>query len=77
MTRINLRIDRVVSDRPGLDRAALEQALRLEIARTVAGQGIAALGRSRDRPLIRADLPRGNGPLAPRVAAAALKAVKP
>lgn len=77
MSRITLRVDRIVCDRPGLDRAVLEQALRKEIAGLVAGQRIAALGQARNRPWVRTDMPAGNGPLAPRVAAAAIKAVKP
>jgi hypothetical protein len=77
MTRVRLRVDRVFCDRPGLDRAALEQALRREIAGLVAGQGIAALGQARERPRVHADMPGGSGPLIPRAAAAIVKAVKP
>ena len=77
MTRITLRIDQIVSDRPGLDRTVLAAALRREIGQLVAGEGSAALGKAGYRRRVQTDLPAGKSALAPRVAAAAVRAVKP
>ena len=44
--RVTLRIDRVVTDRP-LDRQALAEALRHEIAALVTAEGATALGPGR------------------------------
>jgi hypothetical protein len=52
--RITLRIDRIVADHPGLDRAALEQALRAEIGRLVTAEGPAAIGRGGHRTQLHA-----------------------
>lgn len=73
MTRICLRIDHVTADTPGLERRALEDALRAEIARHTASGSPQAFGQGRYRPVARAQLPSGNAPLAGRVAEATLK----
>ena len=75
--RIALSIDRITCDRPGLDRAALEAALRREVSRHVAEGGVGALGPGGARTQARVTLAPGKGPIAGRVAAAAVKAVKP
>jgi len=77
MSRITLRIDRIVSAGPGLDRALLEAALRREIAELVAREGVGVLGQGGHRQRVQADLSPDPGALAPRVAAAAIKAVLP
>lgn len=73
---ITLRIDRVTVDRRGLGEAELARALRREIDRVIADRGPAGLGRSGDRPAVRAGLPPGEGALARRVASAVIKGVK-
>ena len=77
MTRITLRIDQIVSDRPGLDRAALEAALRREVGQLVARDGTAALGKNSYRQHVQTGLPAGKSGLASRVATAAVRTVKP
>ena len=74
---INLRIDHVVVDQPGLDQATLENALRDELGRLLADQGLQSLGCGGYRPQVQADLSVGQGSLAARVASATVKAVKP
>lgn len=77
MTKINISIDRIVLDRPGLDRGAVEQALRAELTRAVATDGAGAFGAGGSRSQVGAALTPGAGPLSARIAAAAVKAVKP
>ncbi|AUH64199.1 hypothetical protein [Paracoccus zhejiangensis] len=77
MTRITLRIDRIVTDGPGLDRAALERAIRAELTRTAVTGGAGAFGAGRARPLVSATLQKGGGPLTAQVAAAVATAVTP
>ena len=74
--RITLSIDRIVCDRPGLNRAALETALHSEISRLVTEKGLGALGTSGSRTQVRTTLPQGQGQIVKRVAAATVKAVK-
>lgn len=74
--RITLRIDRIVAHRSGLDRAALEKALRQEVKRTLSAGGVEALGQGGYRPRVRATLPEGKGAPAARVASAAIGAVR-
>lgn len=77
MTRVTLRIDHIVSDWPNLDRTALEAAFRQEIEQWVASEGTAALGQGGYRELVQAEMASSRSALAPRVAAAAVRAVKP
>ena len=72
MTRIRLKIGRVTSQARGIDRAALETALRDELRKSI-GSGAMT---SSVRGLATADVTPGQGGLAPRVAQAAVKAVK-
>lgn len=73
--RVTLRIDRITSDRPGIDRAALEAALRQQIAARIAGGGMAALGPAGDRGVQGASLPAGPSPMPARLARAVLQGV--
>ncbi|WP_299844389.1 hypothetical protein [uncultured Paracoccus sp.] len=77
MTRVTLHIDRIVADGPGLDRAALERAIRAELTRMTATGGAGAFGAGHARPLVSATLQKGGGPLTKQVAAAMAKAVTP
>ena len=75
MTRIRLSIDRIVADGPAIDRQALEQALRAELARMLAAGGAGALGAAGSLPVLRATLARSAAPLPARIAATTLRAV--
>lgn len=77
MTRLTIRIDRIVADRPGLDRAALEQALAAEFGRRIAAEGAAACGAGGLRSQVGVTLSAGREPLPARIASAVAKAVKP
>ena len=76
--RITLTIDRVVSDRPGLTRETLAEALSAEIRAQVAEHGTKALGSGRalERASGRVSEPAGQDTLAGAVARATLGAVK-
>jgi|GEM_PF-3144746 len=73
--RITLRIDEIIADRPGLDRATLERALHRELGRLIVGEGAKAFGEARRRPEVRTTLPAGRFGTA-EVAAATVKALK-
>lgn len=75
MTRLRLRIDRIVADSPGIDRQALERALRAELVRMVAASGSGTFDTGGTLPLVRATLAPAGGPLPARIAAAAIRAV--
>lgn len=75
-TRVTLRIDRIVADRQGLDRAALVKAIEMEVQQIIAQGGIDALGASRNLAFGRGAVPGGKTPLAARVAQATLAAVR-
>jgi hypothetical protein len=77
MTRVRITIDRIVADTPGLDRAALERAIRAEVTRTLASGGAGAFGSGGTRAEAGGALAPGTAPLPARVAAAAVRAVKP
>lgn len=66
--RVTLRIDRIIADRPGIDRAALAAALHAQITARLAAGGVAALGRGGARAAQAARLPLGSGPVAARLA---------
>lgn len=73
--KVTLRIDRIVTDQPGLEGAALQAALQDAVREVLAAQGAEAFesgGQHRHRE---ATLPEGNSPLHARIAAAAIKAV--
>ena len=74
--RITLRIDEVIADQRGFDRASFERALHREISRLLTGQGTEAFGQARYRPEVRATLPAGKAGVT-EVAAATIKALKP
>jgi hypothetical protein len=74
--RITLKIDQITSDQPSLDRATLEAALRTEIAASLGTPGADFVGSGSYRSSARAAMPTGAGPLAVRVAAATMNAVK-
>jgi hypothetical protein len=74
--RVTLSIDRITTDRPGLDRTALEAALRDEVRRLIAGPEAAALHLGSSRAELRTDLPPVKGTLSSRVATATINAVK-
>ena len=77
MTRVTLQIDRIVADGPGIERAALERAIRAELTQMATARGAGAFGTGRARPLVSATLQKGGGPLTTQVAAAVAKAVTP
>jgi hypothetical protein len=77
MTRVRISIDRIVADTPGLGRGALARAIRAEVAQTLAAGGAEAFGRGGTRAGLSATLAPGKAPLPARIAAAAVKAVKP
>ena len=77
MTRITLRIDRIVAEGAGLDRAALDRAIRAELTQMAATGGAGAFGKGPARPLVSATLQKSGGPLTAQVAAAVAKAVTP
>lgn len=71
--RINIRIDRIVSDDPTLTHAALSRAIEAEIrARLATGQPLGAPG-ARESASVSMD--RGKAPAAERVARAALRGI--
>jgi len=74
--RIALRIDRIVAHRPGLDRAALEAALRQEVEHALSTGGAEAFGQGGYRPRVRATLPEDKSALSVRVASAAIGALR-
>lgn len=73
--RVSLRIDRIVCDRPGLERAGLEAALRREVAALLARRGDKAPTTAGECARLKATLPRGAAPTPAGVARAALGAV--
>lgn len=75
MTRIRLQIDQIVTDQPGLDRRAIEQALRAELARLIEQQGAGVLGPGRAQPVIRERLAASRDPAATQIATATLRAL--
>lgn len=75
MTRLTIRIDRIVADRPGLDRAALEQALAAEFGRRLAAEGAGAFGAGGLRSRLGVTLSPGRGSLPARIASAVAKGV--
>lgn len=77
MTRITLRIDRIVTDQPGIDRQAIERALRAELVRSLATHGPGVLGAGRDLRVVRASLGQSVDPVATRIAAATMRALSP
>jgi hypothetical protein len=74
--RFNVRIDRIVVDGPGLDRAALASAIKAEMQRVIAQHGPDAFGPSRNLAFGRGDVVAGKAPLPAQVAQAALMAVR-
>lgn len=77
MTRIRLRIDRIVTDQPGIDRLGIERALRAELARSLATHGTGVLGPGRDLPVVRESLGQSVDPVATRIAVATMRALSP
>ena len=73
--KITVRIDRILSDQPTLENAALQAALQAEISRIVTTGGPTAFGASSDHSQKEVPLPDGNDALATRIAAATVKAV--
>ncbi|NVO58269.1 hypothetical protein HW561_21005 [Rhodobacteraceae bacterium B1Z28] len=71
--RITLRIDRIVSDTPGLERAALAAAIRDEVGTVVARDGTGSLGTSRNMAFGKGVVQGGKAPLAQRVGRATVK----
>ncbi len=74
--RLTVRIDRITSDRSGLDRRALAEALREELGRALSSSGPDGFGPSSTRPTVRSSLAAGEGSLASRVASTVNKAVR-
>ena len=74
--RIKLRIDRIVTDRPGLDGAALSRALQAEVERILAEHGPDGFGTGRNLAFGRQSVAPGQQPRAARVAQATLAAVR-
>jgi hypothetical protein len=74
-SKITLRIDRVVTDQPGLSRTDLNAALHQEITRLVSERGLATFGQSTSLAASRGTVSNGKATLPARVAAATLKAV--
>lgn len=72
---VTIRIDRIVSDQPGLEGPALQASLQDEVRRVLAAQGASAFGNGRQDAKAQATLPGGNGALHTRIAAATIKAV--
>lgn len=73
--KVTLRIDRIVTDQPGLEGAALQAALQDAVREALAAKGAAAFGTGGHHRQREASLPEGNGPLHARIAAATVKAV--
>ncbi|MFA0811106.1 hypothetical protein [Microbulbifer epialgicus] len=66
--RIVLRIDRITVDNPGLDRMALEAALRREVAGALAVHKMGKLSTSSYRERLQAKLPAGKIALHDKIA---------
>lgn len=72
---VTVRIDRITSDQPGLESAALQAALLDEVRRVLAIQGAPAFGNGGHHSQKQATLSEGSGALHTRIAAATIKAV--
>lgn len=70
--RITITIDRIVTDRPGLDRGDLAAALHRELQGLIAERGAGALGGSRS---VESESGRAVNPDAAGVAGATIKAI--
>ena len=74
--KINLRIDRIITDQPGLDHTVLVDAIREELAKAIAAGGPTALGQGRNMAQTDGQVRTGDTSRAGRIAQATVNALQ-